>query len=122
MEVLMSHIVTIKTEVRDPAAIAAACRRLGLGPPLDGEHSLYSGMQTGIAVRLPKWHYPVVCDTKSGRVRFDNYGGRWGEERELNRFIQAYAVEKAKIEARKLGHNVSEARQADGSILLTINT
>ncbi|HSU67553.1 MAG TPA: hypothetical protein VLJ39_11820, partial [Tepidisphaeraceae bacterium] len=27
---LVSHIVTVKTEVRDPVAVAAACRRLGL--------------------------------------------------------------------------------------------
>jgi hypothetical protein len=118
----MSHIVTIKTEVRDAAAIAAACRRLGLGPPIDGEHELYSGTQTGVAVRLPNWHYPIVCDTRSGQIRFDNYGGRWGEQRELDRFVQAYSVEKARIEARKLGHSVVEAAQADGSILLTIHT
>jgi hypothetical protein len=118
----MSHIVTIKTEVRDAAAIAAACRRLGLGPAVDGEHELYSETQTGIGVQLPKWHYPIVCDTQSGQVHFDNYGGRWGEQRELDRFLQAYAVEKARIEARKLGHSVSEAAHADGSIVLTINT
>ena len=32
----MSHIVTIRTEVRDPAAVAAACRRLGLPEPVHG--------------------------------------------------------------------------------------
>ena len=32
----MSHIVTIKTEVRDAAAVRAACRRLGLAEPTHG--------------------------------------------------------------------------------------
>ena len=32
---------------------------------------------TGYCVRLPDWRYPVVCDTESGRVRFDNFEGRW---------------------------------------------
>lgn len=118
----MSHTVTIKTEVRDPSAIEAACRRLRLPRPVQGEHELFSGRHTGFGVTLPKWHYPAVCDTKTGQVHFDNYGGQWGEKRELDRFLQSYAVEKARIEARKLGHSVSEAKQADGSIVLTINT
>ena len=39
---------------------------------------------------------------------------RWGL------FLQGYAVEKAKIEARKRGHSTSEQRLADGSNKLTI--
>ena len=30
----MSHIVTIQTKVRDPHAVAAACRRLNLAAPV----------------------------------------------------------------------------------------
>ena len=32
----MSHIVQIQTKVHDPAALAAACRRLGVGEPIHG--------------------------------------------------------------------------------------
>ena len=59
----MSHIVTIATEVRDPDAVAAACRRLGLPEPVQGTASLFEGQATGLLVRLPGWLYPVVCDT-----------------------------------------------------------
>lgn len=118
----MSHTVTIKTQVRDASAIEAACRRLRLAHPVFDTHRIFSGSYTGIGVRLPNWHYPVICDTKSGELHYDNYGERWGKQCELDKFTQAYAVEKARIEARKLGHNVSEARQSDGSIVLTINT
>ena len=44
----------------------------------------------------------------------------WGQHHELDRFLQAYACERAKIEARKKGHTVSEQTLADGSIKLTI--
>lgn len=39
----MSHIVTIKTRVKDPAALAAACTRLGLDPPVQGTAKLFGG-------------------------------------------------------------------------------
>ena len=49
----MSHIVSIKTRVTDPAALAAACRRLGLDPPVEGTATLFSGQATGLIVNLP---------------------------------------------------------------------
>lgn len=116
----MSHIVTVATEVRDPAAIHTACRRLSLPEPTNGTASLFEGQATGLLVRLPDWLYPVVCDTKSGEIRYDNFEGRWGDPRHLDRFLQRYAVEKAAIEARKRGHAVVEQVLADGSIRLTI--
>jgi hypothetical protein len=57
---------------------------------------------------------------QSGQLSYDNYGGSWGEQKYLNSFLQAYAVEKAKIEARKKGHMCSETRLEDGSIRVTI--
>ena len=45
----MSHIVTIATEVRDPDAVAAACRRLGLPEPVHGTAALFEGQATGLA-------------------------------------------------------------------------
>jgi hypothetical protein len=117
----MSHVVTIKTEVRDPQAVAAACRRLGLPEAVTGTAKLYSGEAAGLLVRLPDWLYPAVVDTATGQVRFDNYEGRWGDPRHLDRFLQAYTCEKAKIEARKRGHSVVEQALPDGSIKLTIN-
>jgi hypothetical protein len=69
---------------------------------------------------LPGWQYPIVCDTSSGQVKFDNFGGRWGDQRRLNAFLQAYACEKVRMESRKQGHSVLERRLADGSIKLVI--
>ncbi len=116
----MSHIVSIKTEVRDPDGAAAACRRLGLPAPVNGTATLFEGEATGLLVKLPGWVYPLVIDTTSGQVRYDNYSGAWGEQQQLDRFLQIYAVEKARIEARKRGHTVTEQALPDGSIKLTI--
>lgn len=116
----MSHIVTIRTEVRDSHAVKAACHRLSLVEPIQGKTQLFSGEVEGLAVKLPDWIYPVVCDLKSGQVLFDNFGGRWGEQKHLDQFLQAYAVEKAKLEARRKGHTVKECPLSDGSIKLTI--
>lgn len=91
----MSHIVTIQTEVRDAAAIHAACERLKLPTPVQGTAKLFTSEATGLLVSLPSWRYPVVCRTEVGAIAFDNYGGKWGEQQELDRFLQAYAVEKS---------------------------
>jgi hypothetical protein len=120
-EIHLSHIVTIKTEVRDSAAVRAACQRRQLPLPVDGTHELFSGQATGLAVELPDWRYPVVCELTSGQLLYDNYEGRWGDQQHLDSFLQAYAVERARIEARKQGHTVTEQQLADGSVKLTIN-
>ena len=116
----MSHVVQIETEVRDVAAARAACQRLQLEMPVEGRARLFSREATGLIVILPDWRYPIVFDTRTGDVKYDNYNGRWGEQPQLDRFLQSYAVEKAKIEARKKGHACTEQQLADGSIKLTV--
>ena len=122
----MSHIVEIKTEVRDEAAVQSACSRLHLPRATRGIFELYSSTETGLDIELPHWKYPVVATSYesgrlTGQLRFDNYNGRWGSQEFLDRFLQTYAVEKAKIEARKKGHSVVEQRLDNGSIKLTVN-
>ncbi len=116
----MSHIVQIQTEVRDPAAICSACERLRLPVPMRGTFKLYSTSATGLGVQLPDWRYPVVCDTTSGAVAYDNFNGHWGPQQRLDNFLQAYAVERIRIEARRKGHTVTEQSLPDGSIKLTV--
>jgi hypothetical protein len=119
-EVPLSHIVTVKTEVRDHAAISAACRRLQLPPPITGTAQLFSGEVSGLIFRLPDWTYPADFDTTTGQVHYDNFNGAWGDQAQLDRFLQIYAVERTRIEARKKGHQITEQALADGSIKLTI--
>ena len=117
----MSHIVQIQTEVRDANAVRAGCSRLGLDPPVQGEFKLFNQVVSGLGVHLRQWRYPVVCNLNSGNVQYDNFQGHWGDPKRLDEFMQAYAVERAKIEARKQGHSVTEQTLADGSIKVTVN-
>jgi hypothetical protein len=116
----LSHIVEIKTEIRDEAGVKAACTRLAIPLPEHKTCKLFSATATGLAVQLPGWLYPVICNLQTGQVQYDNYNGHWGEQKHLNSFLQAYAVEKAKIEARRKGHTCSETRLEDGSIRVTV--
>ncbi len=116
----MSHIVTVKTEVRDHAAVAAACRRLALPGPVQGTAHLYSVHVGGLLVHLPDWLYPVVIDTATGSIRYDNYEGCWGDKKHLHHFLQAYVVERSLIEARKKSYVTTEQSLADGSIMVEI--
>ena len=116
----MSHVVEIKTEIRDEQAVRAACTRLQLAAPENKTVRLFNATATGLCVQLPGWQYPVVANLQTGQVQYDNYGGHWGEQKHLNSFLQAYAVCKATIEARKKGHTCSETRLEDGSIRVTV--
>jgi hypothetical protein len=88
--------------------------------PVHGTTKLFSGEATGLAVELPDWRYPLVCDTATGQLRYDNYSGRWGEQKHLDAFLQSYAVEKCRIESRKRGHTLTEQTLPDGSVKLTV--
>lgn len=116
----MSHIVSIHTQVKDAAAVQAACKRLGLPEPVQGTVKLFSGEATGLAVQLPNWNYPIIADLATGQLRYDNFGGRWGSDSQLHKFMQMYAVCKATLEARRRGHSVSEQKLPDGSVKLSI--
>ena len=115
----MSHIVTIKTEVRDYAAVSAACRRLQLPPPIAGTAQLFSGEVSGLIVRLPDWAYPAVIDTTTGQVHYDNYNGP-GATRLSSIAFSRSTPWRGHVEARKKGHQITEQALADGSIKLTI--
>jgi len=116
----MSHIVTIATKVKEVEAVVAACQRLGLAAPVEGTASLYSGEATGLIVQFSEWRYPIVIATATGNLHYDNFEGSWGNPADLDCFLQAYAVELVRLEARKKGHLVSEQLLDDGTIRLQI--
>jgi len=115
----MSHTVTVKTKIIDLAGIQAACHRLKLPQPTEGEVRLFDRLAHGIGIQLDGWRFPV-CIESSGNLLYDNFGGFWGLPEKLDQFQQAYAVEKAKLEARKQGYTCQESVLADGSIRLNV--
>lgn len=106
----MSHTMNIKTELKDPRALEAACSRLGYKME-HGSFQLFdrSTKETGIGIKLPEWRYPIVVKPDAS-IAFDNYEGQWGNISKLNELIAYYGLEKAKIEARKKGYSVYETR------------
>jgi hypothetical protein len=116
----MSHVVTLKTQLRDVTAIAAACRRLGLPDPVQGTTRLYSAEVTGLLIHLTGWQYPIAVDPATGEIQADNFDGAWGDPAEIGRLTQGYAVEKIHLESRKKGLRVTETPLEDGSVKLQI--
>lgn len=99
----MSHIVEIRTEIRDEIAVRSACQRLLWPSPKRSTFQLYSSRETGLGIEIPNWKYPVVANTETGQIRYDNFNGRWGAKESLDQLLQMYAVEKAK--AREIGRH-----------------
>ena len=75
-------------------------------------------------LRVPKMRKQIITENwargQSGLLGASYVCCFWGDQKELDRFMQAYAAEKAKIESRRRGHSVTEQTLADGSIKLTI--
>ena len=102
----MSHTMDIQLEIHDQAALLRACNRLGLRAE-QGTFKLFSSRETGTAVYLPNWQFPVVVKA-DGNVAADNYNGVWGDEKELNKLVAYYGLEKSKQEAEARGYQVEE--------------
>ena len=116
----MSHVVTIETKLKDPAALAAACVRLRLPAPQTETVKFFDGSEhAGLAVRPPGFIYPVVVK-EDGTTLSDTYNGRWGDDAFLGRLKQAYAVEAAKLQAKAGGHRCTETTLPDGGVKLTV--
>ncbi len=122
----MSHFTTIKTQIKDVAALRLACQELGL-PLLEkaeargygqnkrqGDYVIQLGGPYDIALnRQPDGTFGLTTDWWEGHVEKE-VGKDYGK------LIQLYGVHKATIEARK--RNLSVVRQArmDGSIKLLL--
>ena len=116
----MSHVVTIETKLKDPAALSAACTRLRLPEPKAETVKFFDGSEhAGLAVRPPGFVYPIVVQ-EDGTTLSDTYGGRWGDDAFLGRLKQAYAVEAAKLQAKARGHRCTETTLPDGGVKLTV--
>lgn len=127
----MSHIVTIKTELKDHDLLKEAVNALNdkakaaNTPQLEilpaSKHHLFSGDQVGLGIRLPGWNYPVVID-EQGVVKYDNYGGSWGKQIELDRLVQEYSLEALEREARTQGYFTDRVETEAGAIKLDMKS
>ena len=116
----MSHTVKRQSACTDQVVVDRAARNLGAEILGQGRHKLYSGTYTGYGIKLPGWSYPVVLDLQSGEMKFDNYGGRWGNEERLADFKQRYTLEGQTAVAEKKGHKTKEVVLPNGNVELHV--
>ena len=121
----MSHLSKIELEVKDLETLSKACRRMGLdlikgqdrfrwfGQDADCDHAIkVPGADYEIGVVRTNGRYELQCDF------FDrNIEKAIGPNAGLLK--QAYAVEKARTEARRKGYSVME-KQTEAGIRLYI--
>lgn len=122
----MSHFTTIQTQIRDEAALRAACREMGFSVESKSEARGFSSnrIKGDLVIRL-KGPYDIAvnqqqdgtfgltCDWWDGRVERE-VGANYG------RLLQLYAVHKAQAEARRKGYTTRRQTLGDGSIKLVI--
>lgn len=139
----MSHVTTIKTEIRDLDALRAACSELGLDfmqgqrtyrwyGRVMGDYPLPDGItpeQLGHcehAIRVPGAGYEIgVVKTARGyTLMFDFWGPGAAIVKTLGQglgqLVQMYGVEKTLREAQRAGLRAVRQTQADGSIRLVL--
>jgi len=112
----MSHTMNIEIELHDETVLKAACKRLGL-ECVSGKHRLFGSEEEGLGIKLKGWKYPIVVK-KNGVVSMDNYNGKWGNIKELNKLKSYYGVEKAKLEARRKGYRYIEKTNIQENYLI----
>jgi hypothetical protein len=99
----------IVTTVHDPIALAATCRRLGLGSPQEGCVQLDAEEVFGWVVRLDGLHGPLVFDTLTGLVAYHPRDNAFVPFRRIVRLVYRYYD----IRAALRRGDVSAARRPD---------
>lgn len=122
----MSHFTTIHTQIKDIAALEAACRELGLTLRRNADARGYANQTRpgdfviqlkgpyDVAVnRQPDGSYGLTTDWWQGHVEKEVGSG-------FGKLLQWYGVHKATAEARKKGLSVLRQPQRNGSIKLVL--
>jgi len=127
----MSHMSTVGVVIKDLESLGTACRRLGIELVRGQKTATYYGhnkVNCEHAIRVPSSaHEIAIIKNADGTysLQADFYGLEGEKIRKLcgsnlGLLTQSYAVEKAKIEARRKGYSVLEKREEDNSITLTL--
>ena len=122
----MSHTTKVQVQFKDSKALRDACNALKI-PFQEGPFtvSFYDGQkhEGNIKVTLPGWTYPVLFNSQTGDVAYDNYEGKWGDIRQLHNLVQEYALQVAEDQASELklqGWTIERVPQANGDIQLVL--
>ena len=122
----MSHFVTVETQLKDIAALKAACRELGLNIQENAEARGYAAnRQRGDFVIQLKGPYDIAVNRKQDGtfgLTADQWQGHVAKEvgQNFTKLMKLYSVHKVLIEAKRKGHTVRRQNLKDGSVKLTV--
>ena len=122
----MSHFVTVETQLRDIAALKAACRELGLDVQQNAAARGYGhNRQHGDFVIKLKGPYDIAVNRQPDGtfgLTADQWQGQVAKEVGQNfaKLMRLYSAHKVMLEARRKGHTVRRQDLKDGSIKLTV--
>ena len=98
----MSHTAQIAADYSQPDALAAAVKKLGGHMGGHGTHCLFASRETGVAIILPGWRYPIVVRANQ-TLAYDDFNGAWGNVADLDRLHEEYSWALTEIAAKNLG-------------------
>ena len=131
--IIMSHFVTIQTQIHDVAALEDACAELGVELLHDSEARGYANQtrRGDLVIRL-KGPYDIAANRQEGEsgaskqepytLTTDWWNGHVEKEVGPNygRLLQLYGVHKTLREARRKRLRVTRRQETDGSIRLSL--
>jgi hypothetical protein len=77
----------VLTTLRDPAALIATCRAIGLDAPVERAVRLDTNEAFGWVVSLRGLRYPIVCNTLTGLIAYHRLDNAFGRYALLMRFV-----------------------------------
>lgn len=122
----MSHFTTIKTQIKDIAALRAAVKELGLELISHGTaRGYYENKLKGDYVIRLKGPYDIAVNPQPDHtfgLTTDWWEGHVAKEvgQDFGKLLQLYGVHKATLEAKKKGLSVLRKAQPNGSIKLVL--
>ena len=121
----MSHITTIKDilikdlNILQKATARLTDTRLEIHEPRPIKLYQKEPVLSVAQVKFESWLYPVLV-APSGEIHYDNFNGKWGEIKHLNKLKQMYGLEKSKQLAKAQGYLCREKQKQDGAIVLEL--
>ena len=122
----MSHFTTIKTQIKDIAALREALAEMSLSlfANADARGYYQNTIHADYVIRLTGPYDIALNQQPDGSfgLTSDLFAGHVEKEvgQNYSKLLQLYAVHKATREARKKGLSVVRKSQTDGSIKLTV--
>lgn len=120
----MSHTVRMKSKLTEPTIIARAADRWAkrMGKTCQVEMNSWAQLYDrahaqGTVLKINGWRYPVVVKD-DGQLLYDDFGGTWGNVRDLHGIQQHYSALIVGDQMREEGWVVEESETADGEIKL----